>query len=80
MIPSSVVYTNPFTVFSADDEANAGFIDMTKPSASDATKSPEPPSPSSTSPIISKKDKNLKMKFDAKPVGSFQKPPLRDNP
>lgn len=79
MIPSSVVYTNPFTVFPADDEANAGFIDMTKPPASDATKSVESPPSSSASPIISTKEKSLKMNFDAEPAGSFKKPPFHKN-
>jgi hypothetical protein len=72
MIPSSVVYTNPFTVFPADDEANAGFIDMTKPPASDATKPTEPP-PSSAPHSGSTKEKSLKMNFDSEPAGSFKK-------
>jgi hypothetical protein len=81
MVPSSVVYTNPFTVFPVDDEANAGFIDMTKPPADDATKPSEPP-PSSSPPaseISSKKEKKLQMKFDAEPAGSFKKAPLDEN-
>ncbi|CAF4519392.1 unnamed protein product, partial [Rotaria sp. Silwood2] len=28
MIPSAIVYTNPFTMFPTDEEANAGFIDL----------------------------------------------------
>jgi hypothetical protein len=74
MVPSAIVYTNAFTVFPADDEANAGFIDMTKPSTTDATKPPE--SPPSTS--ISSKHKDLKMKFEAEPVGSFKKSSLNE--
>ena len=70
MVPSAIVYTNPFTVFPADDEANAGFMDMTKPSNTDATKPPEPSVPS--------KEKKLKMKFEAEPVGSFKKRPFND--
>ncbi len=71
MVPSAIVYTNAFTVFPADDEANAGFLDMTKPPTDDATKSSEPPSPP-PSPSSSKQ-KNLKMKFEAEPAGSFKK-------
>jgi hypothetical protein len=67
MVPSAIVYTNPFTVFPADDEANAGFIDMTKPPVSDATKPSEPPSCN----ISTTKEKHLKMHFDARPVGTF---------
>jgi hypothetical protein len=73
MIPSAIVYTNPFTVFPVDDEANAGFIDMTKPPTTDATKPPESSSSSSSS-----KQKSLKMKFEAEPVGSFKKSPLNE--
>jgi hypothetical protein len=76
MIPSSVVYTNPFTVFPADDEANAGFIDMTKPPTSDPTKPPEPSLSSPTSQISSTKEKKLKMNFDPEPAGSFKKEPF----
>lgn len=72
MVPSAIVYTNAFTVFPVDDEANAGFIDMTKPSVTDATKLPDPPSPPSST-LVSSKEKNLKMKFEAQPVGSFKK-------
>lgn len=75
MVPSAIVYTNAFTVFPADDEANAGFLDMTKPPQTDATKSSEsspPPSP------ISSKKKGLKMKFEAEPAGSFKKSALND--
>ena len=72
MVPSAIVYTNPFTVFPADDEANAGFIDMTKPPVTDATKPSEPPSSSSS------KQKSLKMKFEGEPVGSFKKSPLNE--
>ncbi len=79
MIPSSVVYTNPFTVFPADDEANAGFIDMTKPPASDATKPSESSSSPETSPISSStKEKPLKMKFETEPAGLFKKTPLNE--
>jgi hypothetical protein len=78
MIPSSVVYTNPFTVFPADDEANAGFIDMTKPPTDDPTKPPEPSSSPSTSKINSTKEKQLKMSFDTEPVGSFKKAPFNE--
>jgi hypothetical protein len=74
MVPSAIVYTNAFTVFPVDDEANAGFLDMTKPSVTDATKPPDPPSPPpSSSTLVSSKEKNLKMKFEAQPVGSFKK-------
>jgi len=76
MVPSAIVYTNAFTVFPADDEANAGFIDMTKPPTTDATKPPEPSSSSPSS--TSSKQKNLKMKFEAEPVGSFKKSPLNE--
>lgn len=78
MIPSSVVYTNPFTVFPADDEANAGFIDMTKPPTDDPTKPPEPSSSPPTSKINSTKEKQLKMSFDTEPVGSFKKAPFNE--
>ncbi len=72
MVPSAIVYTNAFTVFPADDEANAGFIDMTKPSTSDPTKSPE------SSNISTSKQKSLKMNFEAEPAGSFKKSPLNE--
>ncbi|CAF0783490.1 unnamed protein product [Rotaria sordida] len=75
MTSSAIVYTNPFTVFPANDEANAGFIDMTKPSTSDATKLPES---LSTSKISSSNEKPLKMKFDAELEGSFKKAPLKE--
>ena len=80
MIPSAIVYTNAFTVFPADDEANAGFIDMTKPAATDPTKPPEPPSPPppSSSSSFSSKKKDLKMKFESEPVGSFKKSLFRE--
>ena len=76
MIPSSIVYTNPFTVFPADDEANAGFIDMTKPPTDDPTKPPEPLPSSPESQISSTKEKKLKMSFATEPAGSFKKKPL----
>jgi hypothetical protein len=72
MVPSAIVYTNAFTVFPADDEANAGFIDMTKPSTSDPTKPPE------SSNISTSKQKSLKMNFEAEPAGSFKKSPLNE--
>lgn len=74
MVPSAIVYTNAFTVFPADDEANAGFIDMTKPPTTDATKpaEPSPTSPPPSPPFPSKK-KDLKMKFEGEPIGSFKK-------
>jgi hypothetical protein len=77
MVPSAIVYTNAFTVFPADDEANAGFIDMTKPSTSDPTKPPESSS-SSASNISPSKQKSLKMNFEAEPAGSFKKSPLNE--
>jgi hypothetical protein len=77
MVPSAIVYTNAFTVFPVDDEANAGFIDMTKPSVTDATKPTDPPSPPSST-LVSSKEKNLKMKFEAQPVGSFKKSSLNE--
>ena len=76
MVPSAIVYTNAFTVFPADDEANAGFIDMTKPPVTDATKPTDTPSQPSSSE--SSKQKNLKMKFEAEPAGSFKKSPLNE--
>ncbi|CAF3216276.1 unnamed protein product [Rotaria sp. Silwood2] len=75
MIPSAIVYTNPFTVFPANDEANTGFLDMTKPSTSDATK---PSEALSTSKIISSNEKPLKMKFDAELEGSFNKAQFKE--
>jgi hypothetical protein len=79
MVPSAVVYTNPFTVFPADDEANIGFIDMTKPPTDDATKPSEPPPSSpSASKLSSTKEKKLKMSFDAEPAGSFKKAPFNE--
>jgi hypothetical protein len=74
MVPSALVYTNPFTVFPADDEANIGFIDMTKPSTSDATKSAE--SPAAT--ISNTKEAKLKLNLNMEPVGSFKKPPFNE--
>ena len=65
MVPSAIVYTNAFTVFPANDEANAGFLDMTKPPASDPTKLPAKEDTS--------KPKDLKMKFESEPTGSFKK-------
>ncbi len=76
MVPSAIVYTNAFTVFPADEEANAGFIDMTKSPTSDPTKLVEAPPP--TSSINSSKDKKLKMKFESKPSGSFKKSPFNE--
>lgn len=78
MIPSAIVYTNAFTVFPVDDEANAGFIDMTKPAATDATKPPEPPSSEQPSSPFSSKKKDLKMKFEAESVGSYKKSSFKD--
>jgi hypothetical protein len=78
MVPSAVVYTNPFTVFQADEEANAGFLDMTKPSTSDPTKPADPPSPEPAPKIATTKQKPLKMSFDAEPAGSFKKTPFND--
>ncbi|CAF2877061.1 unnamed protein product [Rotaria sp. Silwood2] len=75
MIPSAIVYTNPFTVFPANDEANTGFLDMTKSSTSDATKSSES---LYTSKISSSHEKQLKMKFDAELEGSFKKAPFKE--
>ncbi|CAF4368613.1 unnamed protein product, partial [Adineta steineri] len=77
MIPSAVVYTNPFTVFPADDEANAGFIDMTKPPTTDPTK----PIESESTPIFKPsdvKEAKLKMNLSAEPAGLFKKKPLRE--
>ncbi|CAF1212390.1 unnamed protein product [Rotaria sordida] len=73
MVPSAIVYTNAFTVFSADDEANIGFMDMTKPPISDPTKQPQTTTSLPPSNISSSKEKNLKMIFDTEPVGSFKK-------
>ena len=73
MVPSAIVYINAFTVFPADDEANAGFLDMTKPPVSDATKSPE-----SIPSISPPKTKNLKMKFESEPAGSFKKSAVKE--
>ncbi|UJR13583.1 hypothetical protein I4U23_000596 [Adineta vaga] len=79
MVPSAIVYVNAFTVFPADDEANAGFIDMTKPPTSDATKPPEPSLvPPTPSKINTSKEKSLKMKFESEPAGSFKKSPLNE--
>lgn len=82
MVPSAIVYTNPFTVFPADDEANAGFIDMTKPPSSDPTK-PAPASPpaspsTSASKLITPKEEKLKMNFETQQVGAFQKSPFKE--
>ncbi|CAF0726638.1 unnamed protein product [Adineta steineri] len=77
MIPSAVVYTNPFTVFPADDEANAGFIDMTKPPATDPTQ----PIESESTPIFKPsdiKEAKLKMNLSTEPAGLFKKKPLRE--
>lgn len=76
MVPSAVVYTNPFTVFPADDEANAGFLDMTKPPADDPTK-PAEPKPSAPK-IISNKEPKLKMNLNTEPAGSFKKAPFNE--
>lgn len=78
MIPSAIVYTNAFTVFPVDDEANAGFIDMTKPSTSDPTKPSEPSSPSPPSSTSTSKQKTLKMNFEGEPAGSFKKSSLHE--
>ena len=82
MIPSAIVYTNPFTVFPADDEANAGFMDMTKPPTTDPTKPETPPaSPSVSSPsskIATPKQEKLKMNFETEQVGSFKKAPFNE--
>lgn len=72
MVPSAIVYTNAFTVFSADDEANAGFMDMTKPPTSDPTKLIEQASLPATN-VHTSKQKNLKMKFETEPAGTFKK-------
>ncbi|CAF3421075.1 unnamed protein product [Rotaria socialis] len=49
----------------ANDEANAGFVDMIEPSTSDATKPPESLS-------------TFKMRFDAELEGSFKKAPFKE--
>lgn len=77
MVPSSIVYVNAFTVFPADDEANAGFMDMTKPPASDATKLSKSQSTAASVNISNSKQKNLKMKFETEPAGSFKKTNLQ---
>ncbi|CAF3923204.1 unnamed protein product [Adineta steineri] len=77
MVPSAIVYTNAFTVFPADDEANAGFMDMTKPPTTDPTKPSQLPSSPSSNVNISKQ-KNLKMKFEGEPAGSFKKSALSE--
>ncbi|UJR33693.1 hypothetical protein I4U23_021122 [Adineta vaga] len=81
MVPSAVVYTNPFTVFPADDDANIGFIDMTKPSPSDPTKPAEPipitPKISSNKSTGAKEAK-LTMKLSTEPAGSFKKAPFKE--
>ena len=78
MIPSAIVYTNPFTVFPADDEANAGFIDMTKPPATDPTKPDESSPPVKASTKSSAKVDKLKMNFDSPPAGAFNKAPFNE--
>ena len=78
MIPSAIVYTNPFTVFPADDEANAGFIDMTKPPATDPTKPDESSPPAKASTKSSGKVDKLKMNFDSQPAGAFIKAPFNE--
>ena len=78
MVPSAIVYTNPFTVFPADEEANAGFLDMTKPSTDDPTKPAEPTPPEPSSKIKSTKQKPLKMSFDPEPAGSSRRAPFDD--
>jgi hypothetical protein len=75
MVPSAIVYTNAFTVFPAEEEANAGFIDITKPPTSDPTK---PSEPTPVSDISSSKNKTLKMKFEEEPAGSFKKSSLNE--
>ncbi|CAF1054607.1 unnamed protein product [Adineta ricciae] len=77
MVPSAVVYTNPFTVFPADDDANAGFIDMTKPPSSDPTKQPTEPVPD-ISKISHSKETKLQMKLTTEPAGSFKKAPFNE--
>lgn len=78
MVPSAVVYTNPFTVFPADDEANAGFLDMTKPSTTDPTKPSPPPPVAPVSKIVGVKDEKLKMKFETEPAGAFKKAAFKE--
>lgn len=80
MVPSAIVYTNAFTVFPADDEANAGFMDMTKPPSSDPTKlAPASPSvPSSSSKLTHPKTDKLKMNFETEQVGAFKKPAFKE--
>lgn len=75
MVPSAIVYVNPFTVFPADDEANAGFLDMTKPPANDPTK-PTVSTTTLTDTIGMKpmKEEKLKMKFETHPAGVYKKP------
>lgn len=77
MVPSAVVYTNPFTVFPADDDANAGFIDMTKPPSSDPTKQPKEPV-SDIPKIAHPKETKLQMKLTTEPAGSFKKAPFNE--
>jgi hypothetical protein len=76
MVPSAIVYTNPFTVFPADDEANAGFLDMTKPPTDDPTK------PDQTKPSLPKtggtKESKLRMNLNTEPAGSFKKAPFNE--
>lgn len=76
LVPSAIVYVNAFTVFPADDEANAGFLDMTKPPTTDATKPSE--SPPVLPAINTSKQKSLKMKFESEPAGSFKKSSLNE--
>ena len=78
MVPSAIVYTNPFTVFPADDEANAGFLDMTKPPTSDPTKPAEPLTVAPVSKITGVKDEKLKMSFETQPAGAFKKAAFKE--
>jgi hypothetical protein len=78
MVPSAIVYTNPFTVFPADDEANAGFLDMTKPSISDPTKVSPVPSIPTVLKMPNSNGEKLKMTFDREPVGAFKKHSSRE--
>ncbi|CAF1225516.1 unnamed protein product [Rotaria magnacalcarata] len=72
MVPSVIMFTNAFTLISANEKVNAGLMGTTGLPISAATNLSEQQS-LRVSDVDAVKQKNKKMKFQIEPAESFKK-------